>query len=262
VKTKNKQPLPRIVFGALIIVVILFALYSFRGTSAADGDAVQVNYIGKLQDGSVFDTSIQTEAVKANIYEKTRTYQPLSFIIGQKQVVPGFEQAVRGMKKGETKTVTIPPEQAYGQAQPDLILRDIKKTFQTDESMTIPLKEFMQVFNKQPQLQEILSPSKSPFTLQVSAIQNDTITLRRRATIGQTIQSPEREWPMRVTAISDGKITFTQEPRAGQRIVSASQNKIGKVIRVGTDDYDVDFNHPLAGKTLIFTITLVDFKKA
>ena len=260
-KTKKNSLAYRIVFGALLLLIVLFALYTFTGKSATDGDTVQVNYIGKLQDGSVFDTSIQAEAVKANIYDKNRPYAPFSFIIGKKQVVPGFEDAVRSMKKGETKTVTIPPEQAYGQAQPDLILRDIKKTFQTDESMTIPLHEFTRAFNKQPQLQEILSPPGSPFTLQVSTIQNDTVTLRRRATIGQTVQSPEREWPIRVIAIDKGKITFMQEPQIGQRIASASQPRPGRVIQVHADSYDINFNTPLAGKTLIFTITLVDFKK-
>ena len=64
------------------------------------GDTVQVHYTGTLEDGTVFDTSVGRE--------------PLEFTLGAGQMIPGFEQGVLGMKLGESKTVTIPPEQAYG----------------------------------------------------------------------------------------------------------------------------------------------------
>jgi peptidylprolyl isomerase len=64
------------------------------------GDTVQVHYTGTLEDGTVFDTSVGRE--------------PLGFTLGAGQMIPGFEQGVLGMKLGESKTVTIPPEQAYG----------------------------------------------------------------------------------------------------------------------------------------------------
>ncbi len=67
---------------------------------AKEGDTVRVHYTGKLKDGTVFDTSGDRA--------------PLEFTIGGGQVIPGFEQAVVGMEPGETKTATIPPEEAYG----------------------------------------------------------------------------------------------------------------------------------------------------
>ncbi len=64
------------------------------------GDIVEVEYVGKFENGTVFDSSLGRE--------------PLQFTIGAGQVIPGFEDAVVGMKLGESKLVTIPPEQAYG----------------------------------------------------------------------------------------------------------------------------------------------------
>ena len=67
---------------------------------AKDGDTVRVQYTGKLEDGSVFDASADSDAFQ--------------FTIGQGKVIQGFEQAVIGMKPSESKTVIIPAESAYG----------------------------------------------------------------------------------------------------------------------------------------------------
>jgi len=71
------------------------------------GDTVKVNYTGKLDDGYVFDTSANRN--------------PLKLKIGQKRVIPAFEQAIIGMEQGESKTVKIPTEEAFGQYQEELI---------------------------------------------------------------------------------------------------------------------------------------------
>ncbi|MCS7313958.1 MAG: peptidylprolyl isomerase [Bryobacterales bacterium] len=64
------------------------------------GDTVRVHYTGRLDDGTVFDSSLRSG--------------PLEFTIGDGQLIPGFENAVIGMTPGETKTQKIPAEDAYG----------------------------------------------------------------------------------------------------------------------------------------------------
>jgi peptidylprolyl isomerase len=71
------------------------------------GDTVNVHYRGTLDDGSEFDSSAGRD--------------PLQFTVGSGQVIPGFDNALMGMAAGETKTVTIPPEEAYGQANPGMV---------------------------------------------------------------------------------------------------------------------------------------------
>jgi peptidylprolyl isomerase len=77
-------------------------------TQAKNGDTVKVHYTGKLPDDTVFDSS-------AN-------HDPLEFTIGSGQIIPGFEQAVVGMQPGESRTATVPADQAYGPHQDDLLI--------------------------------------------------------------------------------------------------------------------------------------------
>lgn len=76
---------------------------------AKSGDTVKIHYTGKLNDGTVFDSSANRE--------------PLEFTIAQGQVIPGFEQAVLGMAPGESKTEKIPMEQAYGPYREDMVVQ-------------------------------------------------------------------------------------------------------------------------------------------
>jgi peptidylprolyl isomerase len=77
-------------------------------TQAKEGDTVKIHYTGRLQDGSEFDSSSGRE--------------PLQFSIGSGQVVPGFEEAVTGMKVGEKKTAEIPCDKAYGERDPSMVM--------------------------------------------------------------------------------------------------------------------------------------------
>ncbi|MDG5767879.1 peptidylprolyl isomerase [Balneolales bacterium ANBcel1] len=77
-----------------------------------EGDTVKVHYTGKVADGTVFDTS--------------REREPLEFTIGEGKLIPGFEKAVVGMNVGDTNTVTIPTQEAYGEKRDDMIV-DVEK---------------------------------------------------------------------------------------------------------------------------------------
>ncbi len=89
---------------------------------AEEGDLVRVDYIGTLEDGSIFDTSIE-EVAKENvdIYNPQRTYQPLEFTVGTGQMISGFDNGVLGMAEGETKNIELEPSDAYGQRSDELI---------------------------------------------------------------------------------------------------------------------------------------------
>ena len=71
------------------------------------GDTGRAHYTGTLDDGTVFDSS--------------RERDPLEFVQGQGMLIPGFESAVEGHEAGDVVSVTIAPEEAYGEADPELI---------------------------------------------------------------------------------------------------------------------------------------------
>ena len=77
-------------------------------TQAKQGDTVRVHYTGKLEDGTVFDTSLSRE--------------PLEFIVGDGQLIPGFEHAIIGMRAGESKATNITADEAYGPHQEEMVL--------------------------------------------------------------------------------------------------------------------------------------------
>jgi peptidylprolyl isomerase len=83
-----------------------------------DGDTVKVHYTGKLENGEVFDSSKEKGAFE--------------FTVGDKAVIPGFEKGVVGMGVGDTKTIEIPPEEAYGAKQDELVVVVSKSDFPED----------------------------------------------------------------------------------------------------------------------------------
>lgn len=76
-------------------------------SQAKTGDTVKIHYTGTLDDGNQFDSSAGRD--------------PLEFTLGSGQVIPGFDKAVDGMTVGESKTVNIPAEDAYGPRHDQMI---------------------------------------------------------------------------------------------------------------------------------------------
>jgi len=120
---------------AVFFIAILLLVSTILGSGCTDsgskggdsravksGDSVKVDYTGKLEDGTVFDTSKEDVAKQAGIYVEGRDYTPLNFVVGSGQVIPGFDEGVIGMKVGEEKTLTIPPDKAYGEYEEARVL--------------------------------------------------------------------------------------------------------------------------------------------
>jgi peptidylprolyl isomerase len=75
-----------------------------------NGDTVSVNYIGRLEDGTVFDSSL------------TEGREPLKVTLGQGQLIKGFENGLLEMSVGDKKTITLNPSEAYGEPNPEAII--------------------------------------------------------------------------------------------------------------------------------------------
>ena len=90
------------------------------GEGAKAGDNIVVNYVGTLLDGTKFDSSIDRN-------------QPFPYTLGQNQVIKGWELGLLGMKVGEKRKLTIPPELAYGEAgRPPVIPQNATLIFEID----------------------------------------------------------------------------------------------------------------------------------
>lgn len=103
------------IFGKVVILIVIFVVFlmvsplisnKFSLSSKEElvvkpGDSIKVEYTGTLEDGTKFDSSVGRD--------------PLEFIAGTGQTIPGFDRAVIGMKLGEEKDIKIQPQDAYGE---------------------------------------------------------------------------------------------------------------------------------------------------
>jgi peptidylprolyl isomerase len=118
---------------------------------AKNGDTVKVHYTGKLDDGTVFDSSANRE--------------PLQFIIGQGQLINDFEQAVVGMEPGESKNIQIPSDNAYGPHHEEMIMEVERSRFPEDLEPRID------------QMLQVRQENGQTFTVKVTDVSEDKVTL-------------------------------------------------------------------------------------
>lgn len=113
---KNKQSLSSYEIQGMKIEI----LEQGTGEGAKVGDNILVDYVGTLEDGSQFDSSISRN-------------QPFPYTLGQNRVIQGWELGLLGMKVGEKRKLTIPPELAYGeQGRPPVIPESATLIFEID----------------------------------------------------------------------------------------------------------------------------------
>ena len=115
------------------------------------GDTVSVHYTGKLSDGVVFDSSAERG--------------PIELTIGEKQVIAGFENALVGMEEGETKTVTVEPQEAYGGHDPNLV--HVVERARVPEDIELSLGAELQA----------TTANGNQMRLAVTGLDNDNVTL-------------------------------------------------------------------------------------
>ncbi len=118
----NKQLIICIVLA--LILISSGCIDQDSGGNAAvvkEGDQVSVDYTGRLEGGTVFDTSVRDAAIETGVYNPNRDYQPIEFTVGAGQMIKGFDSGVVGMAVGEGKTLTLSPEDAYGVHREDMV---------------------------------------------------------------------------------------------------------------------------------------------
>lgn len=149
------------------------------------GDRVAIDYVGHFEDGTVFNTSRYDVAVEHGLFdaqERSKAeYVPQSFVVGAGEIIAGLDEAVVGMAVGDEATVTVAPEDAYGEFDEERVRTYDPETFET---------------------------------------------------------------------------MVGEEPDVGLH-VHAENGLHGDVVAVREDAVEVDFNHELAGKTLVFDVEIV-----
>jgi len=287
----------RRLFTALVVILLLSVglvgyiawsgLNPFRSppTEVAElGQRVLVNYIGRFEDGRIFDTSLYSVAADDARYPKSvgfalraeSEYEPFNLTAGGTEAVPGFSQAVVGLEVGEEVTVSVPPELGYGYPSPEQI-------------RTIPLREvlplqyqttieaFLNRFGFYPQVGLVVRDNLRSWDLQVLALDEAMVTLLNKPVLGGTMTpygnpaaSPPRGWVATVESIDSSANNGTGEvvirhlldAADSYQILATDENGQERIVGVvdeaeGTFQFIAGDRKELQGRTLVFTITLV-----
>ncbi|MBT4539555.1 peptidylprolyl isomerase [Candidatus Woesearchaeota archaeon] len=137
------------------------------------GDKVKIEYTGKFSDGQVFD--------------KSEGRGPLTFEIGAKQVVPGFEKAVEGMEKGQEKTFTLTPEEGYGAIRAELTQEVPREHLPKDQEPKIGMMLMMQ------------SPTGQQIPAKIAKVTEDKVTLD----LNHPLAGKELTFTVKVIGVND-----------------------------------------------------------
>ncbi len=279
-------------FILLLTAVLLFSGCIDQQKTVKSGDNVSVDYIGSLKDtGKIFDTSIQSVAEANGLSMPGRQYKPLKFTLGKKQVIDGFNDGVIGMKVGQTKNIEIPPEKGYP-VDPDMIqsypiIQELPATRNFSKDLDIPVMQFEQVFGPNHTVGEIvkipdtnisltiknmtsnvllsynlkvgsvISQTGAPWNETVVKTDNTNITIKPLVQKNDVIQFQDVPWN---TTVFDINETITLKHNA---VPDTEMRTMFGIARVHFNETSIimDQNSELAGKTLIFNVTLRSIDK-
>jgi len=288
------------VWTVLIVLAIVSVVYwgvyglvrpvlpsAFSPAIAENGDFIEVDYIGWFPGsaetpGRVFDTSVESIARDNVTYPKAASfsyrsgpgasYEPLQFTMGCTPgatcPLPAFQSSILGMRIGDSKIVTLSPEQAYGLPNPDsVVTRPLREEVVVTETMNET--EFQGRFATRPVDGAIVRDIGWGWNVSVR-VSEDIVTVRHSPRLGETVQVGGR-WQAQIVAIDDaanagkGAITVLHLLTPADVNAFVAQDVRGNFIVVALDPvvgtYTVDYNQEVVGKTLVFELTLKGLRK-
>ncbi len=251
-----------------------------------NGDSVKVNYIGRLDDGRVFDTSLWDVASNDALYPKSLSfnlraqsaYTPLQFTVGAGQMIPGFDQGVLGMSVDETKVITVPPDEGYGDMNASLL-------FTMPLLVIAPVYDitnytiFYSVYSEVPKAGMVVQDPLYGWDILVvdANSKSDTVLLMNKPMVGQKFavygepdSTPPTGWYAEVVSVDSAAAGGNGIIEIRNLLTSADAGMVegydlskGLTFYVDMVDesagtFRMNYNNELLGKTLYFTVTLVD----
>ncbi|MFP4170069.1 MAG: FKBP-type peptidyl-prolyl cis-trans isomerase [Methanomassiliicoccales archaeon] len=252
--------------------------------TAERGDTVRVDYVGRLPDERVFDTSQWKVASDDALYPKSLNfdqgnqsdYRPLEFQIGDGKMIQGFENGVIGMKENQTKELEIPPSQGYGEMnQSKLVERSYRQSIPVFEDMTFA--QYAEEFSTSPVVGQTLQDPMWKWDVTV-------LSANRDADLVRVFNSPELNqeypvfgqgsgedtgWNIKVTSFDSsadqgqGEIVIRHmvDPEDGRHLKGIDmegEEFILEEVDPESNTLVLNYNREVVGVTLTFTVTLVE----
>ncbi|MDQ1343853.1 MAG: hypothetical protein QG650_573 [Patescibacteria group bacterium] len=249
------------------------------------GDTVAVDYLGKLEDGTVFDTSIKSEAEKAGKLNAGRDYAPLLFTVGAGQMIKGFDQGVVGMKVGEKKTLRIAPEDAYGtkgteeivsrKALEDKFTETVSRDKYKDVfTVNIPETTFKDQGREIPKVGETITAGGVSAKVEKIEGGNVTMTVENRQNpfygkkLAVGLEGDFEGNKVKILKLDEKNVTVEVEnrnnPFYGKKLTVGIEAMYSgekyTVKKIEKETVTLERSHELSGKTLVFEVELKEIK--
>lgn len=233
-------------------------------STVQSGDLVLVHYTVSFEDGSLIRTTDAAIAdddtiKKSGLYTPPARFGPAEIRAGEQTDVPGIDRAVIGMTKGESQSITIPPDEAH-QQDPKKILR-LPRVIEGPRLFKMSFKEYSRKFSSFPKVGREID--YSPYlSTRIAQVTDEHITLELMGEAGTQTQKPYGTVKVEE---KEGNLIITVDPVIGGSYETKGpdgQWYKGRVVESQIDYYTVDFNPPFAGEPLVLDLKVIDVKKA
>ncbi|MBS3782314.1 MAG: FKBP-type peptidyl-prolyl cis-trans isomerase [Candidatus Thermoplasmatota archaeon] len=280
--------------GVLAVREFYFKEEPDEKVRAEEGDNVEIHYVGRLKDDRIYDSQRIFDTSYADIpgikspaytltYQERERGEPFNFTLGE-GVIEGWNENVRGMREGESKRFSVPPEKGYGKASEKL-------RYQIQKTESVPVYEKMDVEKFQekygePRKNMLVEDDFWGWDKVITSRGKNWVLLRNEPEAGETYR-PTGGWKVKVESIDStaadgyGEINLKhiiREPIAiDSELLSVydkkfanipqlkrgmGQSQDGQGIIIPNEDHiTVDFNDEVKGKTLYFEVEVLNIKK-
>ena len=307
----QKRDTRKIIQAAMIAFIIVgagligYVLYQ-RSASADEssnvaaikaGDKVTMNYIGRLPDGRVFDTSILSVAYNDALYQKSLTftkrannsYVPFNMTAGDYGsggTIKGFALGVLGLHPGDESVIDVKPADGYAVNSAQLKSGQLVQTLTVLDHLTV--EQFLATFGAEPVSLQIFRQPFWQWDVQVIDVLGDFVVVKELPYVGQIVYpfgNPNAEsnpmgWPVLVEGYDptanggEGVITVRHELTAadafeikgtdidGQTFILTDVDTDNGTFRIHRSDSQTGYNGELAGRELFFEVTIIKVQSA
>ncbi|MBC7503978.1 FKBP-type peptidyl-prolyl cis-trans isomerase [Candidatus Gracilibacteria bacterium] len=257
--------------------------------SANTGSVVSLNYTLRTDSptGPIQETTIESVAISSGLYKTGSTYQPFQVVLGQGQVIKGFESGLMGVKIGDKKTIKVIPSEGYGrpvivpkeQIAPEFSLTRDKKLFENILTQTIEKSQFpaeMQTKVMEAKVGDTLTGANNSVA-KVASVSSGSITLAIENTGNPFYKKEVKLGAVASTAGADFKVVSIEGNNVTLQITNKESPFFGKTFAVGESATPKNGNkitiqaisdtsvtiladHPFMAKDLYFDVEITDIQ--
>lgn len=224
------------------------------------GDTVSVNYILRVDD-RVVDTNIEEVARENGIYSIYKNYVPLKFkvLLGESNLLPAFVKGVVGMKENETKELAVLPEDGYGVYNSSLVY-NVSRYYNKSKYEKVP-RSFLEKNNIT--IEKDRGIKTDVGLVFIDSFDNETVTLMYLFNKGDSFDYNGFHQVVVEASNDSYRIMYDVRENGTYKTTSliTGRETLARVIALTNETMTIDENHPLAGKVLNFTITVVGIEK-